>query len=209
MSDGDGVGSSREGGRQNHQTVERGWCCPLCPVLWSACWSCHQPGFLGREETRLLMSLHVPGGWAQVAMWVVSPGLTLTVCSNRGLRYSTGIHWKLGLLLLLGLVPRSRELSCVRRAQPLWVGEQAQEPGSCWLHSLVSGSGHYFGAFSRFCMLLLKASYCISFCLSLPTCKTGLIPPTSLKSPGFKCMAGSGFAHLSFCIARLGLGSGR
>lgn len=77
------------------------------------------------------MSLHVPGGWAQVAMWVVSPGLTLTVCSNRGLRYSTGIHWKLGLLLLLGLVPRSRELSCVHRAQPLWVGEQAQEPGSC------------------------------------------------------------------------------
>lgn len=74
-----------------------------------------------------------------------------------------------------------------------------------WLHSLVSGSGHYFGAFSRFCMLLLKASYCISFCLSLPTCKMGLIPPTSLKWPGFKCMAGSGFAHLSFFIARLGL----
>lgn len=40
------------------------------------------------------------------------------------------------------------------------------------------------GAFSRFCMLLLKASYCISFCLSLPTCKMGPIPPTSLESPG-------------------------
>lgn len=41
----------------------------------------------------------------------------------------------------------------------------------------------YFGVFSRFCMLLLKASYCISFCLDLPTCEMGLIPPTSLKSP--------------------------
>lgn len=71
-------------------------------------------------------------------------------------------------------------------------------------HSLVSGSVDYFGAFSRFCMLLLKASYCISFCLSLPTCKMGLIPPTSLKSPGLTCMAGSGLDHLSFCIAQVG-----
>lgn len=53
-------------------------------------------------------------------------------------------------------------------------------------------TGDYFGAFSRFCILLLKASYCISFCLGLPTCKMGLIPPTSLKSPGFKCTRGSG-----------------
>lgn len=46
------------------------------------------------------------------------------------------------------------------------------------------------GAFSRFCMLLLKASCCISFCLSLPTCKMGLIPPTSLTSPSSSTQLG-------------------
>lgn len=62
------------------------------------------------------------------------------------------------------------------------------------LHGFALGSGNRgcSGAFSRFCMLLLKASYCISFCLSLPTCKMGLIPPTSLKSPGFPCTTGLG-----------------
>lgn len=49
------------------------------------------------------------------------------------------------------------------------------------------------GAFSRFCMLLLKASYCISFCLGLPTCEMGPTPPTSLKSPGFQHVTGSGY----------------
>ncbi|KAF6119541.1 hypothetical protein HJG60_010027 [Phyllostomus discolor] len=41
-------------------------------------------------------------------------------------------------------------------------------------------------------MLLLKASYCISFCLTLPTCKMGPTPPTSLESPGFQHVTGSG-----------------
>lgn len=50
----------------------------------------------------------------------------------------------------------------------------------------------HFGAFSRFCMLLLKASCCISFCLSLPTCKMGLIPPTSLTSPSSSTQLGQG-----------------
>lgn len=57
------------------------------------------------------------------------------------------------------------------------------------------------GAFSRFCMLLLKASYCISFCLSLPTCKMGLIPPTSLKSPGFQYTAGSGRRYSALLLS--------
>lgn len=51
------------------------------------------------------------------------------------------------------------------------------------------------GAFSRFCMLLLKASYCISFCLSLPTCKMGPIPPTSLESPGSRTRPGRALFH--------------
>lgn len=34
-------------------------------------------------------------------------------------------------------------------------------------------TGGFLWGFSRFCMLLLKASYCISFCLSLPTCEWG------------------------------------
>ena len=55
------------------------------------------------------------------------------------------------------------------------------------------------GAFSRFCMLLLKASYCISFCLSLPTCNMGPTPPTSLKSPGFQHTTGSGCGRQPFC----------
>lgn len=56
------------------------------------------------------------------------------------------------------------------------------------------------GAFSTFCMLLLKASCCISFCLSLPTCKMGLIPPTSLTSPSSSTQLGQvrspGILHL-------------
>lgn len=68
------------------------------------------------------------------------------------------------------------------------------------------GTEDYFGAFSRFCTLLLKASYCISFCLSLPTCKMGLIPPTSLKSPGFQYMTGSRRGRQLFCIAWSGVG---
>lgn len=52
-----------------------------------------------------------------------------------------------------------------------------------------SGTGT-LGAFSRFCMLLLKASCCISFCLSLPTCKMGPIPPTSLTSPSSSTQLG-------------------
>lgn len=34
-------------------------------------------------------------------------------------------------------------------------------------------TGGLLWGFSRFCMLLLKASYCISFCLSLPTYEWG------------------------------------
>lgn len=55
------------------------------------------------------------------------------------------------------------------------------------------------GAFSRFCMLLLKASYCISFCLSLPTCKMGPIPPTSLESPGSQHTTWSGRRSVHCC----------
>lgn len=54
--------------------------------------------------------------------------------------------------------------------------------------------------FPRFCMLLLKASCCISFCLSLPTCKMGLIPPTSLTYVSkFQCATGSGCDRQACC----------
>lgn len=39
-----------------------------------------QPGSLGREA-RLLMSLYCPR-WVQVAVWFISPGLTLAMCSE-------------------------------------------------------------------------------------------------------------------------------
>lgn len=45
------------------------------------------------------------------------------------------------------------------------------------------GMGHNFGAFSRFCMLLLKASCCVSLCLHLPSAN-GAIPPTYLSLQG-------------------------
>lgn len=51
------------------------------------------------------MSLHCPR-WVQVAMCVIGPSLTLAVCSNGGLLHPTRVNWKLGLLLLLGLVPQ-------------------------------------------------------------------------------------------------------
>lgn len=54
------------------------------------------------------------------------------------------------------------------------------------------GTGDCVGALSRFCMLLLKASYCISFCLSLPTCKMGLLPPTSSSLQGSTAQPGRG-----------------
>lgn len=62
-----------------------------------------------------------------------------------------------------------------------------------------------YGAFSRFCMLLLKASCCISFCLRLPTCKLGLIPPTSLTSPSSSTQLGQG----AIASHSAPLGSGR
>lgn len=46
-------------------------------------------------------------------------------------------------------------------------GRVGARPPVC-LHSAGSGDGHHLGAFSRFCMLLLKASCCISFGLSVP-----------------------------------------
>lgn len=51
----------------------------------------------------------------------------------------------------------------------LWAGKAGE---ACTLPSIfiprALGTGNYFEAFSRFCMLL-KASCCISLCLSLPT----------------------------------------
>lgn len=96
-------------------------------------------------------------------------------------------------------VPRNTRAFLVVHRDPLC--EERRLAGACPhlsslrpLQGFALGSGNrgYVGAFSRFCMLLLKASYCISFCLSLPTSKMGLIPPTSLKSPGFQCMTGLG-----------------
>lgn len=96
--------------------------------------------------------------WVQGAVWVTSPSLTLAMCSSYSFLHPPGINWKLGLLLLLGLVPQILENSAVYVGlRPSGLESRLRGMASVWLHSLVSGSGDYFGAFSRLCMLLLKS----------------------------------------------------
>lgn len=66
------------------------------------------------------------------------------------------------------------------------------------------GTGDYFGAFSRLLYVIIKSELLHFILPHLPTCEMGLTPPTSLKSPGFKCVAGSGHGHPSFCLGRVG-----
>lgn len=81
---GTGVESSWEGCRQNHPEPELRARLVLSPLpralismlVLSSAWLPRQRG-----DLMLFMGLHCPR-WVQVAMWVISPSLTLAVCSS-------------------------------------------------------------------------------------------------------------------------------
>lgn len=108
-----------------------------------------------------------------------APGASLPSWALRAA--SLSLFW-LEALGLLGVPGTHVETSCQLESAALL-------PSVSILWALGTG---LLWAFSRFCMLLLKASYCISFCLNLPTYNMGSIPPTSLTLQGLSAQLGQG-----------------